>query len=89
MKATMIPIVIGALGMVPKGLERELKALEIGGRIEFIQATALLKSPRIPRRVMETCLHSDSSEKPSANDGVKNLQVVVVVDRGLNIIQFF
>ena len=49
-----IPIVIGALGMVPKGLERSLEELEIRGRIETIQTTALLRSARILRRVLET-----------------------------------
>ena len=39
---TIIPIVICALGMVTKGLERRLKQLEIGGRIKTIQTTALL-----------------------------------------------
>ena len=51
MKGTVIPIVIGVLGMVPKGLK---KGLEIGGRIETIQTTALLKSARILGRVLET-----------------------------------
>ena len=41
-KLTVIPIVISMLGMVPKGLERQLEGLEIGGRIETIQTTALL-----------------------------------------------
>ena len=37
----MKPTVIGALEMIPKSLERELKELDIGGRIEVIQTTAL------------------------------------------------
>ena len=37
MKMTMIPIVIGALGTVPKGLERGLKELEFWWRNETIQ----------------------------------------------------
>ena len=32
---------------------------------------------RILRRIVETCCLSDSSERPSANSGVKNLQVVI------------
>ena len=54
MKLKVIPIVIGALGTVPKGLERGLENLEIRGRIETIQTIALLKSARIPRRILKT-----------------------------------
>ena len=39
----VVPIVIGALGTVPKGLEKSLSELEIKGRIETIQTTVLLK----------------------------------------------
>ena len=39
MKVTMIPVVVGALGTVSKGLERGLEELEIRGRIETIQTT--------------------------------------------------
>ena len=54
MGVTVILIVVGACGMVPKGLERRGKELEIRGRIETIQTTALLRSVRILRRVLET-----------------------------------
>ena len=54
MKVMVIPIVVGALGTVPKGLEKMLEELEIRGRIETIQITALLRSARILRRVLET-----------------------------------
>ena len=50
----MIPSVVGALGTVPKGLESGLENLEIRGRIDTIQNTALLQSARILRRVLET-----------------------------------
>ena len=43
MRVKVVPIVIGALGTVPKGLEKSLSELEIKGRIETIQTTALLK----------------------------------------------
>ena len=36
MKMTVLPIVIGALGMVSKSLEKELDELEIGWRIKTI-----------------------------------------------------
>ena len=57
MKMMVMPIVIGALGMVHKGLERGLKQLEIRGRIETIQTTALLKlvrNPGDPKRLAVT-----------------------------------
>ena len=47
-------IVIGALGTVPKDLVLGLEDLEIRGRVETIQTTALLRSARILRRVLET-----------------------------------
>ena len=49
----MIPFVIGVLGTVTKELVQGLKDLEIRGREETIQTTALLRSARILRRVLE------------------------------------
>ena len=37
MRVKVVPTVIGALGTVPKGLEKSLRELEIKGRIETIQ----------------------------------------------------
>ena len=54
MKLTVIPIVIGAFGTVTKGLLKGLEDFEISGRVEIIQTTALLKTARILRRVLET-----------------------------------
>ena len=54
MKATVIPIVIDVLGTVTKGFIQELEDLEIRRRVETIQTTALLRSARILRRVLET-----------------------------------
>ena len=54
MKGTIIPIVSGAFGTVTKGLLKGLEDLEVGGRMETIQTTALLKTARILRRVLET-----------------------------------
>ena len=54
MKVTIVPIVIGALGTITKGLLKGLEDLEIGGREETIQTTALLRTARILRRVLET-----------------------------------
>ena len=54
MKVTIVPIVIGALGTVTKGLLKGLEDLEVSGRVETIQTTALLRTARILRRVLET-----------------------------------
>ena len=54
MKVTVIPIIIGALGKVMKGLVKGLQDLEIRRRVETIQTTASLRSARILRRVLET-----------------------------------
>ena len=72
MKVMIVPIVIGALGTITKGLLKGLGDLEIGRRVESIQTTALLRTARILRGVQETCCHSNSSENPSANTDVKN-----------------
>ena len=76
---TGIPIVIGALETTPKSLLGGLEDLEIRGRVETIQTMALLRLTKILRRVLETCCHSDSSERPSANVGVKNSPGVIII----------
>ena len=54
MKVTVIRIVIDVHGMVSKGLVQWLYDLEIRGRVETIQITALLRSARISRGALET-----------------------------------
>ena len=54
MQVTIIPIVIGVFGTVTKGLLKGLENLEVGGRVETNQTTALLRTARILRRVLET-----------------------------------
>ena len=54
MKVTIVRIVIGALGTITKGLLKGLEDLEVDGRVEAIQTTALLRTARILRRVLET-----------------------------------
>ena len=44
MKLTVIPIVIGALVTVTKGLVQGLEDLDIRGRVETTETTALLRS---------------------------------------------
>ena len=79
MKVTIVPIVIGALGTITKGLLKVLEDLEVGGRVETIQTTALLRTARILRRVQETWgdllslkLQWKTSERPLADTDVKN-----------------
>ena len=54
MKVTIVSIVIGALGTITKGLLKGLGDLEVGGQVETIQTTALLRTARILRLVLET-----------------------------------
>ena len=52
MNVTIVPIVIGALGTVNKGLLKSVEDLEVSGRLETIQTTTLLRTTRILRRVL-------------------------------------
>ena len=54
MWVTIVPIVIGTFGTVTKGLLKGLEDLEVGGRLEPIQTTILLRMVRILRIVLET-----------------------------------
>ena len=54
MKVTIVPIVVGALDTVTIGLLKDLEDLKVGGRVETIQMTALLRTARIQRRVLDT-----------------------------------
>ena len=53
-KVTEIPIVVGVLGTVTKGLVLGFESLEVKRRQETTQITALLRSARILRRALET-----------------------------------
>ena len=53
-KVTIVPIVISALSTITKGQLKGLEDLEVSGRVETIQTTALLRMARILRRVLET-----------------------------------
>ena len=53
-QVTIIPIVIGAFGTVTKGSLKGLEDLDVGGRVETLRPTALLRTARILRRVLET-----------------------------------
>ena len=54
MKVRIVPIVICAFGTITKDLSKGLQDLEVGGRVETIQMTALLRTARKLRRVLET-----------------------------------
>ena len=54
MKVTIIQIVIGTFRTITKGLLKRLEDLEVGRRVEAIQTTALLRTARIQRRVLDT-----------------------------------
>ena len=78
MKVTIIPIVIGAFCTVTKGLLKGVEDLEVGGLMETIQTTTLLRTDTILRRVLETwgdLLSLNSSERPSTDTDVKNSNV--------------
>ena len=53
MKVTIVPIVIGAFGTITKGLLKGLEDMEVSGRVEAIQMTALVRTARILRWVLE------------------------------------
>ena len=53
-KAKVIPIVIGALGTIPKGLNGYLKEIGVTTRVELLQKSALLGTARTLRMVLET-----------------------------------
>ena len=87
MKVTIVPIVIVALGTITKGLLKGLEDLEVGGQVETIQTTALLRTARILRRALETwgdLLSLKLQWKPSANTdvkiskGVKKRMIIVI-----------
>ena len=54
MKVTIVPIVIGAFGTITKRLFKGLEDLEVGGRVETLQMTVLLRTARILRRDLVT-----------------------------------
>ena len=51
MKVAVIPVVIGSLGIITKGLIKCLEGLEIRRQRETIQTIELLRSARTVRKV--------------------------------------
>ena len=72
MKVTIVPIVIGAFGTITKGLLKGLEDLEFGGRSKWQHYWEWPEYWDESWRLEETCCHSNSSEKPSANTDVEN-----------------
>ena len=91
MEVTIIPIVVGALCTITKGLVQRLEDLEITGRVETVQTTELLSSARIllkSWRREESGCHSNSSERPRANAGGKILRIRVVHVLSVHVVKF-
>ena len=83
MKVLMIPMVVGALGTVPKGLDKILVESEIRGTIETIKTTAM-RLVRIPGKVLEiweNLLSFRLQKNPPTVAGVKNSQGVKLTDK--------
>ena len=86
MKVTVIPIVLCAHGTVTNGLTHGLEDLEISGRVETLQTTALLRSARILSRVLKNWWRPAVTQSPvrnhRANTGVtnpkRNMKVTVI-----------
>ena len=53
-KVTVVPIVFGSLGAIPKKIEKRLKDIGIDTNLADMQKTAILNSARILRMVLET-----------------------------------
>ena len=51
-KVTVIPVVIGALGVISDKFERYMEKLDVKIAMEIIQKTALLGTARILRKVL-------------------------------------
>ena len=67
LKVIIIPIVIGAFGMVTKGLLKSLEDLEVGDREENIQTTALLRTATILKRILGDLKRLDVIKTPVKN----------------------
>ena len=72
MQVTIILIVIGAFGTVTKGLLKGLEDLEVGRPSKLQHYWERPEYWEKSWRLEETCCHSNSSERPSANADVKN-----------------
>ena len=62
-KTEVIPIVVGALGMISKKLDMWIKKIGINIKIETLQKSTLLGSARILRRTLEMLTFAWTSKK--------------------------
>ena len=87
MKVTVIRVVIGVLATVTKGLGQRLEDSEIRRRVETIQTTATDRAEYWEEfwKLEETCCHSDSRGRPSANTCVKNSQMSKIIIPIINV----
>ena len=70
----VMPLVVGALIAVLKGLEKKLEEVEIRARMKIIQTPPLLiRSARLLRKEPDNCkdLLSLQSKRPTAEDSLK------------------
>ena len=74
MKVTIVPIVIGALGTITKGLLKGLGDLEVGGRVETIQTSAKLPNKRC------TCVNNRCIRSKISGDNLDCGQVELDAD---------
>ena len=79
MKVSMIPFVVGALGTIPRGLIKGLEDLETWRQVMNIHCKDWPEWWEESWRFEETCCHLDSSERPSANVGLKNSQRSIII----------
>ena len=80
MKVNVIPFVIGVLGTLPINLFRDLKRLGFGVLCLGHPNQCIVKIDQTnEKKLVETCCHLDSIERPPANAGVKKLQRVIII----------
>ena len=48
----IVPVIVGALGSIPKDLECNLKKLDISYKVETLQKSLLLRTANILRKVL-------------------------------------
>ena len=79
MKVTVIPIVIGGLGIIPKGVLKELEDLENQRTSGDHRDYSIIKNGQNTEKSPENLRKlTDYNERPSANAGVKNSQGIII-----------
>ena len=52
-KAYVVPVVVGALGIIPKNLKQHLETIGVTIKVEVLQKAALLVTGKLLRKVLE------------------------------------